>query len=253
MTLLKVDPAQIEEVRKQYENTPLWLKTPNGMSTKLTEQQWLVVHTSDFMRKFGNWFYITLKKLIEAVSPIAYSLPQTGENLEIYTSYKKEIAGWRNIVINWAIKKLPTDSPSSIGTIQISRTRLRDALAHGRGDLKFLILQDLDILIKNGVLYHVWKNGKYIFYNFAHPIKYDGIDFIARLVVKTDRNGNRFYDHEFSEKIKKDALPNGTGAMEKTTDNLTHLSSKNILQDILDVNEKSISIPLDPDTGEPAL
>ena len=253
MNILIIDPAQIEEVRKQYENTPLWLKAPNGMPTKLTEQQWLVVHTSDFMRKFGNWFYVTLKKQIEALLPVAYSIQQKGESQEAYKAYKNEIEGWRNTVIDWAFKKLPTASPSSIGTVLFSRTRLHDALAHGRGDLKFLILQDLDILIEKGVLYHVWKKENNIFYNFAYPIKYDDIDFIARLVVKTDRNGNRFYDHEFSEKIKKDALPNGTGAMEKTTDNLTHLSSKNILQDILDVNEKSISIPLDPDTGEPTL
>ncbi len=46
---------QIAEVRAKYENTPMWLKAPNGQPTKLTEEQWLAVRTPNFKRWFGDW------------------------------------------------------------------------------------------------------------------------------------------------------------------------------------------------------
>lgn len=49
-------PAEeLENVRKQYENTDKWLKAPNGKDTNLTEKQWLQVRTSQFKAWFGDW------------------------------------------------------------------------------------------------------------------------------------------------------------------------------------------------------
>ena len=36
-----------------------------------------------------------------------------------------------------------------------------------------------------------------IYFNFVYPISFDGNDYYASLVVKQDKNGNRFYDNEF--------------------------------------------------------
>lgn len=46
---------QMEAVRKQYENTPQWMKAPNGLPTKLNERQWLQVRTPNFINWFGDW------------------------------------------------------------------------------------------------------------------------------------------------------------------------------------------------------
>ena len=105
-------------------------------------------------------------------------------------------------------------------------------------------------MIENGVMYFPWQDTDgSIYFNFVYPINFDGNEYYARLVVKQDQNGNRFYDNEFSDVIKKDALPNGPepGSI---PGNLTHLSSKNILQNILTVNENDVSKVLD-ENGEP--
>ena len=47
--------SQSEQVRRQYEGTPQWLKAPNGKDTNLTEDQWLAVRTPNFKRWFGDW------------------------------------------------------------------------------------------------------------------------------------------------------------------------------------------------------
>lgn len=47
--------TEIADVRAKYENTPVWLKAPNGNTTNLTEQQWLLVRTPSFKQWFGDW------------------------------------------------------------------------------------------------------------------------------------------------------------------------------------------------------
>ena len=65
--------TQKEDVRKQYEGTAMWMKSPNGKDTNLTEEQWLLVRTPAFKAWFGDWEYIanaypsvTAKERIEA-------------------------------------------------------------------------------------------------------------------------------------------------------------------------------------------
>ena len=47
--------SQVDAIRKQYENTDQWMKSPNGSDTNLTEQQWLQVRTPAFKEWFGDW------------------------------------------------------------------------------------------------------------------------------------------------------------------------------------------------------
>lgn len=52
---VEVPQSQIDAVRKQYEGTDEWMKAPNGLPSKLTELQWLQVHTPSFKSWFGDW------------------------------------------------------------------------------------------------------------------------------------------------------------------------------------------------------
>ena len=47
--------AQRQEVLDRYMGTDEWMKAPNGMDTRLTEDQWVTVRTRNFMRWSNNW------------------------------------------------------------------------------------------------------------------------------------------------------------------------------------------------------
>lgn len=47
--------AQCAAVVSSNIGTDKWLKAPNGMSTKLTQSQWVLVRTENFKRWFGDW------------------------------------------------------------------------------------------------------------------------------------------------------------------------------------------------------
>ena len=52
---LKKIQEQVADVRARYENTPHWMKSPNGETTRLTEDQWVAVRTPAFKDWFGDW------------------------------------------------------------------------------------------------------------------------------------------------------------------------------------------------------
>jgi len=49
------ETASMLDVRQRYQNTPQWMKAPNGQPTKLNERQWLQVRTPEFKKWFGDW------------------------------------------------------------------------------------------------------------------------------------------------------------------------------------------------------
>ena len=52
---VNIPEQQLEKVRRQYEDTSMWLKAPNGQKSHLSEKQWLQVRTPAFKRWFGDW------------------------------------------------------------------------------------------------------------------------------------------------------------------------------------------------------
>lgn len=46
---------QYDEVVSKYKDTDKWMKAPNGKPTNLTEKQWVMVRTPNFIRWFGDW------------------------------------------------------------------------------------------------------------------------------------------------------------------------------------------------------
>lgn len=46
---------EIDQVRREHEGKPSWMKAPNGKPTNLTERQWLQVRTPSFKAWFGDW------------------------------------------------------------------------------------------------------------------------------------------------------------------------------------------------------
>lgn len=79
---IATDKQEIDAIRTQYENTPQWMKAPNGKDTALNEQQWLQVRTPSFKKWFGDWEgdAANASKIVDA----------NGEPLVVYHGSKKK-------------------------------------------------------------------------------------------------------------------------------------------------------------------
>jgi len=158
--------------------------------------------------------------------------------------YKNDVKGWRDEITNWAKKIIPDIIKDPEGKdVNVSRSNIKDALAHGKGPLKVLTLPKLEEMLKNGVLYHIEnrqdKQGRTEkLYNYAYPILFDNAFHVVSIVIKEDYNGKRFYDNEFVLEKTTDGLPIGTDP--STRGSLTHPFALNILKKIISVNPDSV-------------
>jgi hypothetical protein len=146
----------------------------------------------------------------------------------------EESPGWRTEIVDWATCIIPARLTGPDGDVIVSRSSIRNIIAHGKGPLKILTLPHLSELLKKAVLYHTEetedKQGrKEIFYNYAHPLIFEGKKVYVSISVKEDLNGKRLYDDEFTKAT--DGLTAVTGP--STRGVLTHLSTITILQNIL--------------------
>jgi hypothetical protein len=163
-----------------------------------------------------------------------------GEIQELLLQYYEESAGWRNAIINWAKSLIPdTIETPDRQPVLVSRTSIRDTIAHGKGPLKILTIPYIPEILIKSVLYYTEK-GKdkqgraETFYNYAYPLIFEGSKYVISISIKEDFNGKRFYDDEFIQGIKStDGLAAATGP--STRGNLTHPSTITILRDILGV------------------
>ncbi len=104
-------------------------------------------------------------------------------------------------------------------------------------------------MLENGVLFGTNEQGDFKYYNIAHRLNYQGENYIARFVVKEDRNGKRYYDHEFTEIEKVDELPTAQGQHENEG-HLTHQPSAKLLKEILTAKNSSKVVD---ENGEPLI
>lgn len=247
MNTLKADPAQIEKVRKQYENTPLWMKAPNGMPTKLTEQQWLEVRTLDFIRQFGNWLFNT-------DTPVIVTEINTNK---LFFDWKKtkKIKNWirnkyqgKNIIIN-----------STELIVGFSSRGLKDALKN-RGELQRKTFAVIDIVIKNAYFFefrkvddkekHEHLKGQDIYYS---AIMLDNKIYSVKIIFDINKNTSAAIYKGHKTIADKKITP--TVYTAETTKGIPPQAGACIISigELTGHVKPYISIPLDPDTGEPTI
>ena len=183
-----------------------------------------------------------MKKRIYATADTLVEIPTIGEDIEVFNAFSAKSEGWRKRVVAWAFARLPASVKTEIGDVAFSRNSVRDALAHKGGALKMLTLPHVPQMLRDGVLFHAESDGSDTLYNFAHRLRFGNEQYIARLTVREDKNGKRFYDNEFSDvkKETRDVLHLGA-APTLTEGQPTHPKSNvsRILHDIINVNPDS--------------
>ena len=165
------------------------------------------------------------------------NIPKTGDSYEVYSAYMNKESGWRQKVIDWALSILPNSVKMTDGEVFITRSSLRNALAHGKGKLKLLSIPFIPKMLLNGVLFHKEKKDGFYYFNYAHPFLFENEKHYGIIVVREDSNGKRFYDNEFITKIKiADGLDYSQGLPATRQNTCAHPSTGSILRTIINVN-----------------
>ena len=134
------------------------------------------------------------------------------------------------------------DSP--VGKVIISRRGIRDSLFKGTNIYKASLYPVIDKLIESSILIYqnVDEEGELQFI-LSNKYSRAGKNAFVSIIIKVDNEGNKYYSHTILQE-KNNRKAQGFSENQNIAQKL-HPVVNNILQEILDVNLKSISSPTD--------
>ncbi|MEI7911869.1 MAG: hypothetical protein WCK77_19740 [Verrucomicrobiota bacterium] len=226
----------------------------NGERSNLSEDQWATVRTGKFKKYFGDWVSIAAKKALD----MSVETRITGNEIADFSNLKKDdkLAPYRAQAKNWAKSNLPLDVTNKLTRmkIEVRPSGVDSTLEHGSGPHKIQSVAALPDLLERAVLLESGPDpdGRPLTAHvFGAKLSIGNSRFVARLVVREDRNGKLFYDHELTTIKSLDALSESGGSTHREVGQSgAHQGEPNILQRIFAVNPESVSKVVDAN-GEP--
>lgn len=159
--------------------------------------------------------------------------------------------------------------------VQVTPSGIKASLHHGYDELLARSVPFIPQIIESGIhLDSIEKKPGLMSHIFANKIRLDGQDYVVGFVLREDRTGNRFYDHELTKIISPDWLKPGRDTSEEALGhrtnrgispdwlkpgpalqegNVVHRTNRgdvmNILRERLGVNDGTGQILFQPDTA----
>ena len=189
-----------EKGNTHYQNTEEridFLKTPTGNKSELSENEWKFSHSSEFKELYGDWEGKIKKDFLlndDTVSKLTGDEFSRKEGFTLTEQVEQYFNETNNSV----------ESPF-FGKVVLDREGADDSLSHEKGRLKAVAYAGVPNVIKNGVIIDSDLNHKdrgYNSYVIAAPIKIADKNYICEVVLKQNKQENRFYLHEVTEQKK---------------------------------------------------
>ncbi|MFR6036865.1 MAG: hypothetical protein ACLUH8_10450 [Desulfovibrio piger] len=129
----------------------------------------------------------------------------------------------RKAVHDWARTAFPqgtTVANADTGWgVQVTPSGIKASLHHGYDELLARSVPFIPQIIESGIhLDSIEKKPGLMSHIFANKIRLDGQDYVVGFVLREDRTGNRFYDHELTKIISPDWLKPGRDTSEEAWD-----------------------------------
>ena len=230
-----------EDIEREAKANGTWLKAPNGAETNLEEKQWKDVRTDNFKGYFGDWERSYQKDFLMNAEPVSRLNGDEFQKKDGKT-LTEQVGDFFAHIGGKAVSPV-------FGDVVLDKDGADDSLSHGMGRNKAISYAAVKDVIEKGIVIDTELNHKQRGYNtavIAAPISIKGEDYVCCVVIRRNKNGNRFYLHEVTaiKKLHDDAFvtnsaqkPASRGAIAK------------LLQEI--VNSKDNSSKVVDENGEP--
>ncbi|MDR0528113.1 MAG: hypothetical protein LBG69_00625 [Zoogloeaceae bacterium] len=241
------ESPSFRKAEKAYGGQAAYDKAKAAGRTKLNYRQWVQVRTPEFKKWFGDWEGLRAKSALEEMAAV----PLDDDSLAGLSAedLRKEVSSRYD-----SFKKSPVTTKDG-REVRFSRVGLRETKHHS-ADRKILeLLAKVDEILPKAV--PLWSEAHEqensmdsirAWHYYGAKTQLNGEEYLARLVVREDVNGNIYYDADMTtlEKIAGDGAPrNKSGTSSKSGD------AHNIAQWYANVNPDSVSKITDEETGEP--
>ena len=194
---IRCEESEIARIISDCKQNCTYLKAPNGHPSNLTPEEWVLVRSQAFIKRFGNWENWIKKDFLVNGNAVA---KLTGKEFSIIKgkTLLDQVEDYFKSIGNKAVSPI-------FGDVILDRRGADDSLAHGMGRKKAIAYAAVKDVIENGIIIDTSINHKGRGYNtvvIAAPIHIEEERYICEVIVRRNANEDRFYLHEVTS-IKK--------------------------------------------------
>jgi hypothetical protein len=236
------------EAERAYGGREAYNRAREAGRTKLNYRQWVQVRTPEFKAWFGNWEALAARTALDDMKALPISNPDLagleGKDLrdKVWEAYK-------------TFREEPVTTQDG-REVQFTRVGFNEVKNHSADrNVMELLAKAREVLPKAVPLWSEAHTPKdeydsiMAWHYYGAKVSLGGTEYLARIVVRENENGDVYYDNDLSSVEKIGSLAKAThdkhGALAVSTD------TRSIGQWYAKINPASVSKVTDPSTGEP--
>lgn len=240
-------------VVKLYKGSPLWMKAPNGETTKLNERQWVQTRTQSFKSWFGDWERLAAQERFDRMDAYDLHVPEGFKDLpleELRAEVKRHLS---DLARHGGSAKHPV-----VGEIGFTVNAAGKVINKSRDPAKLYVGSDI-VNVLEGAEYVTSESPKKAnklnekaYHTLVNKVRVFGHEFGVVLTLKVDNNGQAHYDHIVVENERSPVVsPGDTPASDREHATPAFTGLTGIIRPVMRrVNPETVSALVD-DNGEP--
>lgn len=247
------ESAQFEATARAYGGEKNYQRAKAAGRTKLTYGQWVTVRTPNFKRWFGDWEAVRAQEMLDSMEPVEVRVPDDWRGLDAAAMRAKMVEA-----MDVAIADMPVVEHPELGEIRIGRRGKDKAKTTSADPAKMLVVADLANVMKNAIYAKSESAGNVQgvdgYGSLLSAIKVDGINLVARISIRHQRDGHWYYNAVTLKDAKEEAQDSyeapGTLSRPLGEPPIAGLESF-VRRALTRVNPDTVSKVVDQTTGEP--
>lgn len=245
--------GDFEATARAYGGRAGWMAARDAGTTTLPYGQWVQVRTPAFKQEFGDWEALRAQTRLDAMAPVAVSVPEEWAGLSV-DELRAQVKSALDAVI---ASGQPLEHPE-IGDVNVTRRGVKKALSASADPAKLLVLGDVRRAFESSIFASAnpasGQSDVIAYEKLLARLNVAGTEVVAIFAVQRMADGRQFYNtvtlDDGQEKAPV-ASPRAASSGEGDTTSAYTGASDFVRQRLARVNPESVTVPLDPTTGEP--
>lgn len=248
----KPESREFADTERVYGGMPAYERAKAAGRTDLSYEDWVRVRTPSFIEANGDWLALRAQARMDAMQPIKLATPPAWKGRS-----NKEIAGELLDALKEMARQGEVLRHDELGNVRMGMAGAKKATSNAADPAKRVVLNQLREAFEHSIYAsskHDQKGpGDMAFHKLLAPIDVDGVPLTAVFTVREDTNGAYFYNTVTLARNEKApaASPVDMSNKAQRSGPANTGASSFVRQPLQRVNPASVTVPINPTTGEP--
>ncbi|HCF5769802.1 LPD38 domain-containing protein [Pseudomonas aeruginosa] len=248
----KPESREFADTERVYGGMPAYERAKAAGRTELSYDDWIRVRTPSFIEANGDWLALRAQTRLDEKPAVKLTTPPAWAG----HSGKKVVSDVMD-ALKQMVRQDEVLRHDELGEIRVGSAGVKKATSNSADPAKRVVLNQLREAFEHSIYASssrdVKGEGQMAYHKLLAPIEVDGVPLVAVFTVREDSNGAFFYNAVTLDRNEK-APAASPADMSKTTQRSFPANTgaaSFVRQAIERVNPASVTVPINPTTGEP--